>query len=311
MAAQAAMRTMYARIGFTAAAAQVIVDEQGLDSLDEVKLLTDDEIESLCKVIRRPGGSIPGAAGAAPVANHGTPVNLRAENHLKLLAFYLRHQDRISRQVEVANITLDTIRAIRELREFESSYSTPKDTTAPVINAKDWPKTMEAIQEYLCSYLGEHKIPLAYVIRKESDVPTIEPENGYRTVQDKMIARARHYIANADGTKTPDPIYLHNREKVWEIISNMTRDQPCWTYVKPAQSTRDGRMAYNGLYTHFLGPDNVDNMATMAKEKLKSTVYNGEQCRWDFEKFTNVHKSQHSILEGLVPTSTHTPISAS
>ena len=149
MAAQAAMRTMYARIGFTAAAAQVIVDEQGLDSLDEVKLLTDDEIESLCKVIRRPGGSIPGAAGAAPVANHGTPDNLRAENHLKLLAFYLRHQDRISRQVEVANITLDTIRAIRELREFESSYSTPKDTTAPVINAKDWPKTMEAIQEYL------------------------------------------------------------------------------------------------------------------------------------------------------------------
>lgn len=60
-------------------------------------------------------------------------------------------------------------------------------------------------------------------------------------------------------------------------------------------------MAYENLYTHFLGPNNVDNMATMAEQKLTSTVYNGEQQRrWDFERYVNVHKSQHSIMEGLV-----------
>lgn len=59
-------------------------------------------------------------------------------------------------------------------------------------------------------------------------------------------------------------------------------------------------MAYNGLYQHYLGPNNVDNMATMAEDKLKTTVYNGEQRRWDFEKYVNVHKQQHSIVEGLV-----------
>ena len=59
-------------------------------------------------------------------------------------------------------------------------------------------------------------------------------------------------------------------------------------------------MAYLGLYQHFLGPNNIDNMATMAEDKHKSTVYNGEQCRWDFEKYINLHKSQHSIMEGLV-----------
>jgi hypothetical protein len=41
-------------------------------------------------------------------------------------------------------------------------------------------------------------------------------------------------------------------------------------------------------------------MATMAEQKLTPTVYNGEQRRWDFEKYVNVHKSQHSIMEGLV-----------
>jgi ribosomal protein S13 len=59
MAAIAAMRTMFTRIGFTAATAQAIVEDQGLDNLAEVKLLTDDEIESLCKVLRRPGGTVP------------------------------------------------------------------------------------------------------------------------------------------------------------------------------------------------------------------------------------------------------------
>jgi hypothetical protein len=74
MAAVNAMRTMFNRIGFTIAASQIIVDEQGLDSLDEIWLLTDDKIENLCKVIRCPGGQIPGP-------NPGNP------HHLKLLAF--------------------------------------------------------------------------------------------------------------------------------------------------------------------------------------------------------------------------------
>ncbi len=38
----------------------------------------------------------------------------------------------------------------------------------------------------------------------------------------------------------------------------------------------------------------------MAEDNLKTTVYNGEQQRWDFEKIVNVHKQQHSIMEGLV-----------
>jgi hypothetical protein len=60
-------------------------------------------------------------------------------------------------------------------------------------------------------------------------------------------------------------------------------------------------MAYLAFYTHLLGPNNVDNMAMQAEQRLNSTVYNhGEQRRWDFEKYANVHKQQHSILEGLV-----------
>ena len=59
-------------------------------------------------------------------------------------------------------------------------------------------------------------------------------------------------------------------------------------------------MAFNGLYQHFFGPNKVNNMATLIEDKLESTFYDGEQCRWDFKKYVNVHKQQHSIMEGLV-----------
>ncbi|KAI2507228.1 hypothetical protein MHU86_7185 [Fragilaria crotonensis] len=156
------------------------------------------------------------------------------------------------------------------------TYKAPDDP--PTINPKDWPKTMESVHEYLRSYLGEQKIPLAYVVRKDEAVPITDPEGGYyATIQDEMIARASHRTFGPDGTIIPDPTYITNREK-------------------------DTRRPYGlpGLYKHFLGPNNVDNMALMAEDKLKTTVYNGEQRRWDFEKYINVHKSQHSIMEGLV-----------
>ncbi|KAI2506534.1 hypothetical protein MHU86_7849 [Fragilaria crotonensis] len=280
----AVMRGVMTRIGFSEAAAQAIVEEQGIDALEEVKLLSDIEIESLCNVIRRPGGTIPGAAGAAPVANPGVQVNQRAEGHLKLLSFYLRHQERVSRTVHAPDITLAVIRTVRELREFESTYKAPTGDL-PTINVKDWPKTMETIEEYLRSVLGERKIPLAYVVRRDDAIPTGDnPSTSYPTIQDEMIARAPHFTIAEDGTKILDPVYLVNREKVWDIISRITREHSSWTYVKPAQRSRDGRLAYQNLYQHFLGPNNVDNMATQAEDKLKSTVYNGEQRRWDFER---------------------------
>ena len=295
----AAVRTALIRIGFVEAAAQALTEEQGMDSLDEIRLLSDEDIANLCKLIRRPGGVVPGALNAAgnAVPNPGIQVNARAETNMKLTAFFLRHKARTSRTVTPADVTLISIRSLRELRDFESNYKPSDDV--PTINEKDWPKTMEAILEYLRSYLGDKKIPLAYVVRKEETMPDAEPVGGYATIQDEMIARAPHFTIVA-GVRTADPTFLVNREKVWDIIARITRTHDCWTYVKPAQRTRDGRKAYLDLYTHYLGPNNVDNMATQAEDKLKSTAYVGEQRRWNFEKYVNVHKQQHSIMEGLV-----------
>ena len=43
-------------LGFSSQAATDIMGDQGIDSLEELRVLDDKEVESLCKVVRKPGG---------------------------------------------------------------------------------------------------------------------------------------------------------------------------------------------------------------------------------------------------------------
>jgi hypothetical protein len=46
----------------------------------------------------------------------------------------------------------------------------------------------------------------------------------------------------------------------------------CFVYIKPALRTRNGRDDYMLLFDHFLGPNNVGNMASAADTKLTRTL---------------------------------------
>ena len=103
-------------------------------------------------------------------------------------------------------------------------------------------------------------------------------------MQDKLIACAPIRVGNA-GNAAYKADYLADRSKVWELISDLTRDQDCWSYVQLAQSNRDERLAFLGLKNHYLGENNVDNMSSRTEAKLKDTSYSGEKRRWNFEKY--------------------------
>ena len=95
MAATAAsLRQMLERMGFSAASATFIVADQGMDDANEFAIMSDEDVVTLCKTARRPGGTIPnpvaGADAPTLIANPGFGVTARAERNLKLCCFYLR-----------------------------------------------------------------------------------------------------------------------------------------------------------------------------------------------------------------------------
>ena len=295
-AALNALRTALTRIGFTATAATYLTDNQGLNSLDEFSFLSEDAVKGLCAVARKPGGMIPNPHGNDPshIPNPGIAITLRAENHLKLMCYQIRLAKRCSETILPTDITLASVRELQGLRDWEESH---KDAEPPEINAKDWPRTIDALQDYFRNCLGTMKIPLAYVIR-DSIAPSTNPSTDFATKQDEMISKAP-IGTTVGGVTTFDPTFKKDNTRVWTLLAAITRDQDCWTYVKPFQRKQDGREAYLALRNHYIGTKHVDTMSSRAENILSTTSYNGEKRRWTFEKYVTVYKEQHTILNGL------------
>jgi hypothetical protein len=133
-------------------------------------------------------------------------------------------------------------------------------------------------------------VPLAYVVRENVEIPPgTDPSEGYIAVAEEMIARASH----------GNQAYANESMEVWSYMPNFSRDHDRWTYVKPAQRTKDRRRAFLLMWNHFLGPNNVDRMASEAEAKLGSVSYTGERKKWTWEKYVHIHAEQHAVLNGL------------
>jgi hypothetical protein len=119
MAAAISVRNMLQRMGLSVEAATEVVNVNGqnLSVLDDFLQLEDKDVETLCRVIRRPGG-----VNAAGNQNQGMQVSAMAEANLKRMCYELRHYTRVSRSVVWADITLLSVRALSAQAEMEASH---------------------------------------------------------------------------------------------------------------------------------------------------------------------------------------------
>ena len=67
--------------------ANTMVEDQGIDTLDDLCFLKNGDVETLCKNVKCPGGA---AWGNNQGANLGHLVSQKAEMNTKLAAHYLR-----------------------------------------------------------------------------------------------------------------------------------------------------------------------------------------------------------------------------
>ena len=115
-------------------------DEQDLNNLEELTLLDDQGVETLCKICRRPGGQVPNspatiaAKGAPSIANPGFQVSWRIENNHKLACFLLRYKVHTSRTPQAAQMTLPNVHAIKYHKKAEDSHD---DADPPEINTRN------------------------------------------------------------------------------------------------------------------------------------------------------------------------------
>ena len=135
---------------------------------------------------------------------------------------------------------------------------------------------------------------------REHVKPMEGEEDNWDDNLDQMIDRAPHFIPQVGAYPARHPTFIMDNKTVFDKLAQITRNYACWLYVKPFLRSCNGRAAYVAFRNHRLGPNNVDNMAALAEQKLNTTTYKGEGHRWDFEQYVTIHQEQHTILEGLV-----------
>jgi hypothetical protein len=111
--------------------------------------------------------------------NNGIPVYIRTVVDLKLCVYYLKHMERVQRRPLAKSINLVLVCSYRYQPWHEVSFKNTAE--GPVINYKDWPRTMETIKEYLAFQYGGTGDTLDYVVQ-----PDIKSSRKLRTPQKDM-----------------------------------------------------------------------------------------------------------------------------
>jgi len=119
MAAALSIHNMLQRMGLSLEAATKVVNVNGqnLSVLEDFLQLEDKDVETLCQVIRWPGG-----VNAAGNQNQGMQVLAMAEANLKCMCYELRHHTRVSRPFVWADITLLSVCALSAQAEMEATH---------------------------------------------------------------------------------------------------------------------------------------------------------------------------------------------
>jgi hypothetical protein len=176
---------MLERLGSSAAAATYLTGTCGINSLDEIAYLDGiDNVDTTINGVTNPGGTVTTGTGVTAVTsrNNWIPVSIRAVANLKLCVYYLKHTERGHRQPVANEINLVLVRSYRDQQRHEVGFK--KTAEEPVINDKDWPRTLEKIREYIASQYGGTGATLDYAMRPDIEVkPEAEyPAENYETV---------------------------------------------------------------------------------------------------------------------------------
>ena len=100
---QATMRAVFQDLGCSVFTAKAMVEDQGIDTFDELCFLKDGNVETLCKNVKCPGRA---DGGNNRSANLRYLVSQKAEMNIKLVAYYLQYSEKISQACQPADLTV-------------------------------------------------------------------------------------------------------------------------------------------------------------------------------------------------------------
>lgn len=258
---------------------------------DTIADFVEEDIQSLCSSVRRPGGQITDAQGNQ-VRDAGIAVPFLVEKRLKIACYAARYYKLVGRPIDATSMTWQLISQFEPFKEMQDEHSDPEDLP-PVSKSLPILKWMEVFESYLQNSLGVSKVPLAYVTRAVADVENIAENpllaqnpkpfgRKYGSFYEEMIGRVSHEL----------PFFDADNRTVLELLVKSFKEYPSlMSSIRPHQKRGDGRAALAAVVLHNMGNTKWDDMVEKAMAKITKAVWNGRNARYSLIKHIGDHRA--------------------
>ena len=100
----------------------------------------------------------------------------------------------------------------------------------------------------------------------------------------------------------PQDQYLYGADNktLWHILYDALKKHPSYTSIRSFARTQIGRASYLALTLHNLGEYRNQTVLKKSENNLNNVFYKEEKLKFTFERFVEIHKSDHNGML-LVP----------
>ena len=267
-------------IGFRIDNQMEAIEEDGVDSWDSIKMLTNNDIDAMAKTF----------AGRT-VQNGRMIFGTNRTKYLKAIANWTQDFYRVSEVPTIVSLNETAFKS--QLRRAEirnqirktliSNAVTNVASPGPLEKESKWKEWEEKFTNYLRLHLGANGIPLSYVIR-ENDDPDTETEHVDFIRKTTACAPLNGEYFEAD------------RLTVFNFIVSFTTGQPSGDWVKNTERYQNGRRSMKALRDHFLGEGNATRSLADA-ERLRDSLHYKNERSMPFETFLTQCQRMFNIFK--------------
>jgi len=285
MDSEAAFERLLTRMGLTLPQSNAFA-EFGCNTLSDLASFTYDDIEKVISVIHKTYST---------AARGQENVRFNVISKIKLKSLTMHFKDRVRCYNALLNVgRIDEIDAddiddfVSDFREEESFSHREKVDDLPSIDIvkltrKSWRAFNTAITETLSRTIGSNRLPLTYILR---DAERNDFDAPYSSRKERLH----------DCIRFSGQAYRRDREIVFSLLLQKTKDSEGFSIVEEYQTTRDGRSAYKALLGHFEDGTYRDRMSQEGTFTLRNTVYAGVRKNFTFGRYYQLHSEAHVQL---------------
>jgi len=157
-----------------------------------------------------------------------------------------------------------------EIKDSSKEKSELETTAPPTLGENNFHKWERAVYTNLLAKVGVREIPLAYVVRKDTQPETFADD------QEQLI-----YEASRTG-----PSWDDDNKAVGNYITSLLTGKPAETWIKDLIPSQNGRGMMAALRVHFLGESQKERIVEDARRR-RDGAYFKSQAIYTFEKFAS------------------------